>query len=250
MEGLTLSRRCVDERVLLRNYLHFLNQHQGHVHCFDDAWCVEGEREEYRFAIPGPRSSVAALVSRYASFLLTEQSMKFEAPLTEMGFHSVGALNFLFLSAGEKITPAVGNVRVIRVAHDAEMETFSEVQARGFYESEPAYRKWHPWLAAANQKSAGDEDQVFYLAYAGDEPAGVALAIFDTSAAGIYGVTTLPAFRKMGVSSSILRSIVHDTREREVETITVQAVHGSYAEFFCQRLGFRSAFLTRKMART
>jgi GNAT superfamily N-acetyltransferase len=249
MEGLTLSRRCVDERVLLRNYLHFLNQHQGHVHCFDDAWCVDSDREEYRFAIPGPRSSISALVSRYASFLLTEQNLKFEAPLTEMGFHSVGALNFLFLPAAEKITSAMGSAKVVKVAHEAEMETFSEVQARGFYELEPAYRKWHSWLAAANQKNVGEEDQVFYLAYAGDEPAGVALAILDRSAAGIYGVTTLPGFRKRGVSTSILRSIVHDSREREVEAIALQAVHGSYAEFFFQRLGFRSAFLARKMAR-
>jgi ribosomal protein S18 acetylase RimI-like enzyme len=122
------------------------------------------------------------------------------------------------------------------------METFSELQSRGFLENQEAYATWHPWLRAANFKNLQNKDQYFFIAEIDGTPAGVVLMIVHEGIAGIYAVATPPQFRKNGVSTSILKHAVIEAKKLGCSTITLQVKNGSYAESLYRKLGFKTAF--------
>ena len=249
METVTLRSPRLLESEWLRNYLRFLSMHGRHVHCFEDAWCIDGEQDGCTFAIPGPGSSIQALIARYPSFLLRPDSLKYEPELKEMGFRPTAALHFMFMPVGAGLLPESNPVKVMRVADEHAMEMFQEVQTTGFRDDATWHRQRHSPENGLNNRDLNRNSQAFYLAFMGDEPAGVSQAVIDNKVAGIYGVTTLPAFRRQGVGAAMLSCIRSEAQEKHLGYLTVQTVHGSYAEFYFQRLGFKSGFLAKKMSR-
>jgi ribosomal protein S18 acetylase RimI-like enzyme len=249
METVTLRSPRLLESKWLCNYLRFLSMQGRHVHCFEDAWCIEGEQDAYTFAIPGPGSSIKALIARYPSFLLLPDRLKYEPELKEMGFHPTAAFHFMYMPAGAGLLPERNQAKVVRVADEQTMEMFHEVQTTGFRDDATWHRQWHSPDNDLNKRELTGNPQAFYLALMGDEPAGVSQAVFDNKGAGIYGVTTLPAFRRQGVGTAMVSCIRREVQEKHLEYLTMQTVHGSYAEFYFQRLGFKSGFLAKKMSR-
>lgn len=250
MEAQTLTLARIDEDTLLRNHLHFLSRFRGNVHSYADAWCIDSDKAEYTFAIPGKNSTVTSLVSKYGRFQLRPQLLSMERPLVEMGFRHEGAFNYMYMPASEELHFHQRPIEVVRAETKQDIADFSEVQALGFCESVAEYWEWKPWLLEANLKNYRDDTYAFYVARMGGEAVAVSLVSFLKSTAGVYAVTTLPRYRKQGAATAILREIQKEAQERNVEMLTLQSVHGSYAEFFYQRLGFKSGFLMKVMSRS
>ena len=239
----------VREKELLLNHLEFLRTHRGRVRLIDEAWCIESEKNEFTFAIPDCSSSVPALVSRYGRFYLKPSCLKFETELLSMGFKEKGGVNYLSLPTEDGGWQINSSIEVKRASTIKDFESFSEIQSKGFCESEEEYEEWKPFLHKANLKNFSNASQNFYIAYTDKKPVGVAIALFHKPLTGIYAVTTLPGFRRQGVSTALLNEIWKDSSHRGIEMLTLQASHGSYAEFFYQRLGFKSSFLVKIMSR-
>lgn len=61
---------------------------------------------------------------------------------------------------------------------------------------------------------------------------------------GIYGVATLPAERRRGTSTALLAHAVEEGWAQGAETVTLQALTGSYAHSLYEKLGFENAFVS------
>ncbi len=88
-----------------------------------------------------------------------------------------------------------------------------------------------------------------YLARADGEPAGgAALSILD-GIAGIYGASTLPAFRNRGVQTSLLRVRLSRAAAEGCELAMTVTQPGSRSQRNVERLGFRVVYTRSKFVR-
>ena len=121
-----------EEKLLLLNQLEFLRTHRGRISIYEDAWCVNSNRPEFTFSIPATKSSISGLVSRYGTFYLNPEAMKFETELMEMGFVQTGALNFMCLKTEDGGWKMNDGVEVKKASEEKDIDVFSEVQAGDF----------------------------------------------------------------------------------------------------------------------
>jgi GNAT superfamily N-acetyltransferase len=135
------------------------------------------------------------------------------------------------------------NISIERATTATTIDTFSDIQCRGFSESDAAYAVWHGWLHDANQRNAGNPNQSFYVGTLDGEPAGVTLAVRTGDVVGLYAIATKPNFRRRGVSAALMARAIDDAVAAGAKVVTLQTVTGSYAEGFYKRLGFRVEFI-------
>ena len=82
----------------------------------------------------------------------------------------------------------------------------------------------------------------WYLARAGEEPAGTAILYQAEDAAQVLAVGTLPAYRDRGIASALVRRIIADWQAGGSGLLFLDTAPGSAAERLYQRLGFRQAY--------
>lgn len=141
--------------------------------------------------------------------------------------------------------PLVRNDLLIeRVETQEQMDLFSQVQSRGFNETEESFALWHPWLKAANDRNLHNKNQIFYVGRLNGEPVGTVLTVFKDDTAGIYAVATLAEHRKKGISATIMQEAIEDARSRGAGIVTLQVKQDSYVEDFYRHLGFKRIFAT------
>lgn len=83
-----------------------------------------------------------------------------------------------------------------------------------------------------------DVDVRVFSAWVDREPAGVSIAIRTGEASGVYGVGTLPQFRRRGVGTALSWAAVSAGREWGCEAIVLQATAAGLPVY--ERMGFRS----------
>jgi GNAT superfamily N-acetyltransferase len=234
---------------LLENQLSFLSSHRGTVGRAGESFLIDSERPEFTYAILGRDVKPGALPQGYSTLQRLPWSGVSADELAGAGFRDVDGVSYMVLGSGASAGETAPTVRIEVVDSAAALDVFSEVQARGFNESEESFRHWHPWLRQANHRNLRNPDQRFYIGHVDGVAAGATLVVHTPGVAGIYAVATLARFRKMGVSTSLLRAAISDARARGARTFTLQTKLDSYAESFYRRLGFERVFEARLFRR-
>jgi ribosomal protein S18 acetylase RimI-like enzyme len=232
------------QTTLLDNHLAFLETHRGTVRRAGALLFVESDRPEFTYAILGEGPRLRDLPTDVRTLQLLPASGVTAAELGAAGFTPSIGLSYMVLRAEHPDWRVRKDLVVTRVRDAAEMDVFSEVQSRGFNETEESYGRWHPWLRAANHRNLGNPDQVFYVGRLGTRAVGTVLTVFSGTTAGIYAVATLADQRRQGISTTVLQQAVLDATAKGVETITLQVKQDSYVEEFYRGLGFERLFTT------
>lgn len=229
---------------LLENHLKFLASHRGELRRQGDTVFVESDRPEFTYAILGQQLGTLDGLRD----VNTVQHLPWSGISAEDLLHAqfVPTMGLSYMVLSDVVTPwnSIEELQVKHSQDSAHIDSFSEVQSRGFNESQVDFDRWHPWLRAANVRNQHSNDQLFYVGSLGNEPVGTALVVLDASTAGIYGVATLPAHRKKGISTSIMKQAVVDAKARGCDVVTLQVKQDSYVEEFYRHLGFKRVFTT------
>jgi GNAT superfamily N-acetyltransferase len=243
------SKKYPDYQSLFENHLAFLSSHRGTVNQDGDCFYIESSRKEFTYAVLGTDEKELGLLDRFSIQHLTPWSSTTEQELLKSGFHHQGGLSYMELPENGPAWKLNSQLNAQRITNEQDMATFSEVQGRGFISNEEAYQDWMPWLHHYNLKNLYHSDQSFYVGYLDQKPVGCALLVKTQGTAGIYAVATLPNFRKLGVSTTIMHQLIETAKHSGCKQITLQVVQGSYAEKFYEKLGFQTAFQVKVYAR-
>lgn len=240
----------LEDAALLENHLAFTRWHRGTEKQDDLGIRIESSIPGFTCFIPLASARAPGMEEALRSFervRLVPWSGVGERDVLAAGFAPAGALAYLTLEGDAAHRP--GDVE-IEVASDAvAMETFTHVQVHGFGATGDDARRWMTWLGEANHRNLGHGNQVFYIGWLAGEAAGVTLLLQTGSVGGIYAVATLPAHRRRGVSTTLLRRAIGDARARGCRTIALQVAEGSDAHRLYLSLGFREAFRSPMFAR-
>lgn len=87
-------------------------------------------------------------------------------------------------------------------------------------------------------------DYLFLVAYVDGQPAGAATARFEDRVCGVYGVSTIEAFRRRGVSTTLLHTILAEADQRACDLVFLSADPKGYARQLYAKLGFIEVFHT------
>lgn len=229
---------------LLTNHLAFLSSHRGTVVQAGATIFVESDRPEFTYAILTQGAQLGALPDSTKTIQIFPSSEIGADDLTRSGFVPVLGLSYMALNNDASSWRVRDDLAVVRVGSQAEMDAFSEVQSRGFFETEESYRRWHPWLKAANDRNLENSSQQFYVGRLSGEPVGTALTVFDGALTGIYAVATLAQHRRQGVGATIMQQAIRDARAIGRDQIILQVTQDSFVERFYEHLGFRRLVAT------
>lgn len=233
------------EESLIRNHLAFLASHRGAIRRLGDTFFIDSDRPEFKYALLGQMTPIDALPVETQTVQLFPWSRITAKDLLEAGYTSTLGVSYMILNENLTLEANKQNSLVIReVKSSAEMDHFSEVQARGFNETEEGYLHWHPWLKEANDRNLQNNLQAFYVGFLDEKPACTALTVFDGESAGIYAVATLPYYRKRNLSTMMMQRVLAEAKNRGAKIVTLQVIQDSYVEQFYQNLGFTRLFTT------
>ncbi len=123
----------------------------------------------------------------------------------------------------------------VRVAGPDDAATFAAVHGAG--------ESWLRRLSLSTTLTAMQEDgNTFYVGYVDGQPAGVCQLLSDSSAAGVYAVTTAAKFRGKGVGSTLVARAIADARRAHCDVVFVNTVSDSAEEQMYAHLGFERMF--------
>jgi GNAT superfamily N-acetyltransferase len=86
-----------------------------------------------------------------------------------------------------------------------------------------------------------------YLAFVNDEIAGGAAVSAQHGVCGLFGASTLPAFRRRGVQSALLATRLAWAREKGCDLAVSITQPGSISHRNIERSGFRVAYTRTKL---
>jgi GNAT superfamily N-acetyltransferase len=163
--------------------------------------------------------------------------------LKERGFTSKARSSVLAYIPGS-LPPLAENHIVeaqIRLVTPEQREEFAQVVCEGFDLRGGFRRTWE----AISRASVEHPQQICYLAYIHDQPAGGATLFLskDGNYAGLYSASTLPDFRQHGVQSALLRAMLEEALRRGRQIITAQTSYGGSSEHNLHRLGLETAYV-------
>jgi GNAT superfamily N-acetyltransferase len=237
------------EDQLLDNHLAFLSSHRGTVVRDGATIYVESDRPEFTYAILRKGAALEALPATTKTVQLFPSSEITPDDLTRAGFVPTTGLSYMLLGADAPRWRVRDDLSITRVRTPSEMDAFSQVQSRGFFETEESAAHWYPWLKAANDRNLTNPNQTFYVGSLSARPVGTTLSVFDGESTGIYAVATLAQHRRKGVSTTIMQEAIRDATARGSKVVLLQVKQDSYVEEFYDHLGFRRMFLTTMFRR-
>lgn len=234
----------MNQEILLNNHLTFLATHRGAVRREGETYFIESDRPEFSYAILGRDIHAQKLPNVVKTVQHLPWSGISIGELKTAGFVPTIGLSYMVLAADASGWKSKPDLTIVHSHETEHFETFSEVQSRGFNETQEDFENWYPWLRDANFRNQHNKDQFFYVGRLGREAVGTALTVVDGNTAGIYAVATLPAHRKKGISTAIMKQAVSDAIARGCTTITLQVKQDSYVEAFYSHLGFKRIFVS------
>jgi GNAT superfamily N-acetyltransferase len=240
----------IAEDALLGNHLAFLASHRGSVVRDGDTIVIESDRPEFTYAILRTGATLSAVPDAMKTVQIFPSCRIAHGALVAAGFAPIAGLSYMILDESAPHWRVREDLTIARVRSQPEMDAFSEVQTRAFFETEEAVERWRPWLTAANDRNLHDPDQAFYVGRLSGSPVGTTLTVVDGASAGLYAVATLAQHRRSGVATTLMRRAVGDARARGCTLILLQVKQDSSVERLYERLGFRRAFATPLYHRT
>lgn len=228
---------------LFANHLAFLARNRDAVERKDGMVLVDSAAPELVCVILEDAPDLDAVPERFRVARLLPWSRLGEADLRARGFAPRGSLTYMTLMRpGDLVAPPDRGVE--RVLSEEAMDIFTEIQTRAFLRPGESYETWYARLREHHGSNLHRDELRFYIASCDGRPASVLHTVLDGATLGIYGVATLPAERRRGTSTALLAQVVREGWARGVETVTLQAQTGSYAQSLYEKLGFESAFVS------
>lgn len=231
------------EQTLLENHLCFLSTHRGDIHRDNDTIFVKSDRAEFTYTLLGSSSQLQKLPQDTNMVQHFPWSQITTDQLSAAGFTRTLGISYMVLQHPSEWR-VCRDLNIVRVETQNQMDLFSDVQSRGFNETQESHNHWHPWLRTANNRNIQNKNQMFYVGHLNGEPVGTALIVLQGETAGIYAVATLPQHRKKGISTAIMKQAIEDAKSRGAKIFTLQVKQDSYVEDFYQHLGFKRIFIT------
>lgn len=133
---------------------------------------------------------------------------------------------------------------MIRAATRDESKLWAQTVAQGFAEHFPVTQSMLDVMEGFCQRS---DPCSFLLAYADGEPAGGGVVSAYQGVAGLFGASTLPAFRRRGVQFALLSARLTWAREQRCDLAVSIAQPGSISHRNIERFGFRVAYTRTKL---
>lgn len=237
------SDRPLFER-LFANHLAFLARNRDTVVRKNGMVLVDSTSPELVCAILEDTPDLDTVPERFRVARLLPWSRLGAPDLLAHGFVQRASLAYLTLTTSCKELAAPPDLVVERVRSNEAMDVFTEIQTRAFLAPGESYETWYARLRACNGANLHCDDLRFYLASREGRPVSVLLTVIEQSTLGIYGVATLPAERRRGSSTALLAHVVEEGWAEGAETVTLQALTGSYAQSLYEKLGFENAFVS------
>jgi len=170
--------------------------------------------------------------------------LDFYALLAKRGYRLVEVSNVLVRSLADAIAVVPSHI-TIRMAAPSEAAFWSRTVAQGFAEHFPVTQDLLDVMEGFFHRPGAN----CFLAYIGDEVAGGAVVARHKGVAGLFGASTLPAFRRRGVQSSLLAARLAWAREQGCDLAASIALPGSDSQRNIERAGFQVAYTRTKMVR-
>ncbi len=130
--------------------------------------------------------------------------------------------------------PPVQGFEVRRVEGAAELEVFARLSAANWTPPDDDVVTFYDSAAAA--LLAGDSPQLLYVGYLQGEPVATAEATVADGTAGLYNISTLPAYRGRGIGSLMTWTPLHLARAGGCDLGVLQAAPDGVKLY--RRLGF------------
>jgi GNAT superfamily N-acetyltransferase len=140
----------------------------------------------------------------------------------------------------DKLPPGV----TIRVATPDESKLWTLTVAQGFAEHFPVTQAMLDLMEGFYYRSTA----CCYLAFADGEIAGGAAVSADHGVCGLFGASTLPAYRRRGVQSALLAARLAWAREKGCDIAVSITQPGSISHRNIERSGFRVAYTRTKLS--
>lgn len=177
-------------------------------------------------------------------------------PLVEMSlyerfakreFRLLEVSNVLFreLKAGEVSAKPVADGVVVRAATDDEAKLWAQTVAQGFAEHFPVTEAMLDVMEGFFHRQSACS----LLAFVDGEIAGGAAVSAREGVCGLFGASTLPAFRRRGVQSALLAARLAWALGRECDVACSIAQPASISHRNIERFGFRVAYTRTKLIR-
>lgn len=163
--------------------------------------------------------------------------------LTRRGFAQQQDATETFMLLRAKETPTAPHPQdadvAVRRAHSEKEQLESAGVIWEVFGMPEELREWGRDLV---RRDLGSAVYRTYTAFVAGQAAGAATARMTDGITGIYGVATLPAFRRRGVCTALIRHIVAAAHAEGHGTVYLSAQTGGYAEQLYTRLGFAPLF--------
>jgi ribosomal protein S18 acetylase RimI-like enzyme len=157
--------------------------------------------------------------------------------LEDLGLERVESELAMALPLGELgDARAVPGLEVRPVASAAELEAFARISAANW--TPPDQQVIAFYRLAADALLGRDSPHRLYLGFLDGEPVATAEATVANGTAGLYNISTQPAFRGRGVGSQMAWRLLHDARADGCDLGVLQAAPDGVGIY--RRLGFQS----------
>jgi GNAT superfamily N-acetyltransferase len=166
--------------------------------------------------------------------------------LAKRGYQLREVSNVLFrnVAAGESFAEPVEGLAT-RPASPDEESLWALTVAQGFAEHFPVTQSILDVMVGFFHRA----DACCFLAFVGKDVAGGAVVSAHEGVAGLFGASTLPAFRRRGVQSALLAARLAWACEHSCTVAVSIALPGSASQRNIERFGFRVAYTRTKLIR-
>lgn len=134
---------------------------------------------------------------------------------------------------------------VTRPVNSVEADLWTLTVAQGFSEHFPVTQS----ILDVMQGFFHRENAACFLAFVDGEVAGGGAVAEHRGVGGLFGASTLPAFRRRGVQTSLLAARLEWAREQNCDLAVCITQPGSISQRNVERFGFRVAYTRTKMVR-
>lgn len=227
----------MNKKRLIQHHLCFLKQNRGTHQSFKNVETIVSERTEFNISI------------------ILDKDFSLEHPSDFLYIPDEGEIvpestyalvnNITYMTASSEVVSEWdenSSILVKKVENLDDLEVFSEVQVRGFNETEETYLDWYPWLRTMNVQGFGFENQHYFIAYIDEVPVGVCLIVEDKEIYGLYAIATNPNYRKQGVATTVMKKSLEACQLPKDSVLALQVLSSSGAERLYRNLGFAKEF--------
>ncbi len=172
--------------------------------------------------------------------------MTLYARMAARGYQLIEVSDILYLTVADAklpFEPAPGIV--VRMAEPHELRLWTETVCQGFAEHYPVT----PQLLEVMEGFANRADSASFFAFVDGQVAGGGAVSEYEKVGGLFGASTLPAFRRRGVQRALLQARMKWAVAQGCDPIVSIAQNGSESHRNMERLGFRIAYTRTKLFR-